>query len=73
MVEKQFCFEIKEIGANLNIEHEVFNLMYLIDLFQEFYPNEFNNKRKQEQSKIKNPKEIFTLILWAKSNKRESC
>ena len=29
MVEKQYCFEIKEVGANLDLEHEVFNLLYL--------------------------------------------
>ena len=73
MVEKQYCFEIKEVGANLDLEHEVFNLLYLIDLFEEFYPNEFNNKRKDKNSTVKTPKEIFSLILWAKSNKRESC
>ena len=32
MVERQYCFELKEVGANLDKEHEVFNLMYLIDL-----------------------------------------
>ena len=72
MVERQFCFEIKKVGENLDIEHEVFNLIYLVDLFHEFYPKEFNNKEKDEQETVKNPKELLTLILWAKSNKRES-
>ena len=73
MVERQFCFEIKKVGENLDIEHEVFNLIYLIEIFHEFYPKEFTNKNKDEQQKVKNPKELLTLILWAKSNKRESC
>ena len=71
MIEKQFYFEIKEIGANLDIEHNVYNIIFLFDLFQEFYPNEFNNKQKQEHSRVKNPKEILTFILWAKSNKKK--
>lgn len=73
MVERQFCFEIKEVGANIDIEHAVYNLMYLVELFSEFYPEEFNNKRKDEQKTVKNPKEMLLLILWAKSNNRESC
>ena len=27
MVERQCCFEIKEVGANLDKEHSVFNLV----------------------------------------------
>ncbi len=32
MVNNQCCFEIKEVGKNLNTEHYVFNLIYLVDL-----------------------------------------
>ena len=28
MVDRQFCFEIKEVGVNLDIEHDVYNLKY---------------------------------------------
>ena len=56
MIDRQFCFEIKEVGANLDIEHEVYNLIYLVDIFEEFYPNAFSNKEKQEKSIVKNPK-----------------
>ena len=48
MVERQRCFELKEVGANLDKEHEVFNLMYLIDLFEQFYPNEFHIKKAKK-------------------------
>ena len=73
MVERQYCFEVKEVGANLDIKHDVFNLLYLVDIFEEFYPEEFDYKKiKSEQSTIENPKEIFSLILWGKSNNRES-
>ena len=74
MVERQYCFELKEVGANLDKEHEVFNLMYLIDLFEQFYPNEFHIKKAKKGRPIKyNPKELLTFLFWAKNNKRESC
>ena len=63
MVEKQFCFEIKEVGVNIDIEHSVYNLLYLVELFSEFYPEKFNNKRKDEHKTVKNPKEMLLLIL----------
>ena len=73
MVEKQYCFELKEIGTNLDSEHEVFNLMYLIDLFEEFYPEEFHVKKSKKGRRIKyNSKELLTYIFWAKNNKKES-
>ena len=53
MGDRQFCFEIKEVGANLDIEQEVYNLIYLADIFEEFYPNAFSNKEKQEKSIVK--------------------
>ena len=74
MVETQCCFEMNKVGANLNIEHSVFNLIYLIDLFKEFYPKEFHVKKAKKGRPIKyNPKELLTFILWAKNNKQESC
>ena len=73
MVERQYCFELKEVGANLDKEHEVFNPMYLIDLFEQVYPNEFHVKKAKKGRPIKyNPKELLTFLFWAKNNKRES-
>ena len=73
MVESQYCFELKEVGANLDKEHAVFNLMYLIDLFEQFNPEEFYVKKAKKGRPIKyNPKELLTFLLWAKNNKRES-
>ena len=73
MVESQSCFELKEVGKNLDKEHPVFNLMYLIDIFKEFYPEEFVVKKSKKGRPIKyNPKELLTFIFWAKNNKRES-
>ena len=46
MVESQHCFEIKEVGKNLKKDHPVFNLIYLIDIFAEFYPKHFDKKIK---------------------------
>ena len=73
MVEKQYCFEIKEVGKNLDKEHPVFNLMHLVDIFEELYPEEFNAKKaKKGRPKKYNPKELLTYIFWAKNNNRES-
>lgn len=73
MVERQYCFEIKEVGKNLDKEHPVFNLMYLIDIFEELYPDEFNIKKaKKGRPRKYNPKELLTFIFWAKNNNRES-
>ena len=73
MVEKQYCFELKEVGANLDKEHPVFNLMYLIDLFEEFYPEEFHVKEAKRGRPIKySPKNLLTFLFWAKDNNRES-
>lgn len=73
MVERQYCFEIKEVGANLDNEHSVFNLMYLVDLFKEFYPEEFYVKKaKKGRPRKYNPKELLTFLFWAKNNKRDS-
>ena len=73
MVEKQYCFEIKEVGKNLDKEHPVFNLMYLIEIFKEFYPEEFEVKKaKKGRRKKYNIKELLTFIFWAKYNNRES-
>ena len=73
MVEKQYCFEIKEVGKNLDKEHPVFNLMYLVDIFEELYPEEFKVKKaKKGRPRKYNPKELLTFIFWAKNNNRES-
>ena len=73
MVESQYCFEIKEVGKNLDKEHQVFNLMYLIEIFKEFYPEEFEVKKaKKGRRKKYNIKELLTFIFWAKYNNRES-
>ena len=73
MVEKQYCFEMKEVGANLNDDHEVFNLMHLIDIFKEFYPREFLKKSKSKRHAKYHPKELLTFVLWGKNNNKESC
>ena len=73
MVEKQYCFEIKEVGKNLDKEHPVFNLMYLIEIFKEFYLEEFEVKKaKKGRRKKYNIKELLIFIFWAKYNNRES-
>ena len=73
MVDRQYCFEIKEVGKNLDKEHPVYNLMYLIDIFEQFYPEEFHVKKAKIGRPVKyNPKELLTFILWAKNNNRES-
>ena len=67
MVEKQYCFEIKEVGKNFDKEHPIFNLMYLVDIFEQLYPNEFKVKKaKKGRPRKYNPKELLTFIFWAK-------
>ena len=73
MVEQQFCFEIKEVGANLSKEHSVFHTLYLIDIFAEFYPEFFAKKIKSGKRIKYNTKELFPFILWGKNNDKESC
>ena len=72
MVERQYCFEIKEVGKNLDKEHPVFNLMYLIEIFKEFYPEEFEVKKaKKGRRKKYNIKELLKFIFFGKQNNRE--
>ena len=50
MVESQSCFEMKNVGANLKKEHKVFNLIYLIEIFDVFYPEFFRKRQKREKT-----------------------
>ena len=72
---KQYCFEIKEVGKNLDKEHQVFNLMYLIEIFKEFYPEEFEVKKaKKGRRKKYNMKfrEYVTCIYFGKCGLRNN-
>ena len=48
MVGSQSCFELKEVAKNLDKEHPVFNLMYLVNIFKEFYPKDFVVKKSKK-------------------------
>ena len=73
MVDNQSCFEIKEVGKNLDKEHNVFNLTYLVELFEVFYPEEFKTKKGKPGKKVKYaPKNVLSFILWGKNNNRDS-
>ena len=73
MVESQCCFEMKEVGKNLKKDHVVFNLIYLIDIFAEFYPEYFAKRNKVGQPIKYPPKDLLTYVLWGKNNNKESC
>ena len=54
-------------------DHSVFNLMYLVEIFAEFYPEEFVVKRRKKgRIPEYSVKELLTFILWAKLNNIES-
>lgn len=72
MVESQNCFEIKNVGSNLKKEHKVFNLIYLIDIFAEFYPEFFRKKSKRGKPIKYYPRELLTYVFWGLNNNKES-
>ena len=74
MVERQSYFENTNPGKDLDIEHNVYNIIYLVEIFYELYPEEFIVKRGKRGRPIEySPKELLTLILWGKNNSKESC
>ncbi len=74
MVDVQTCFEHKKVGSNLNRNHAVFNLKYLIEIFKELYPKEFEVKRGKPGRPIKYlPEELLAIVFWGKENNKESC
>lgn len=69
MVEKQSYFKQVELGANIDIEHRVYNLIYLVEIFNELYPEEFSEKRNNRGRNVKfDSKTLLTFILWGKAN-----
>ena len=73
MVESQSCFEIKNVGANLKKEHKVYNLLLLLDIFEEFNPEFFKKNQKRGKPIKYKPREIFPYVLWGLNNNKESC
>ena len=73
MVERQSSFECKDPGGDLKIENDVYNIIYLVEIFFEFYPEEFKVKKRKKGRPVEyNPKELFKFILWGKNNNKES-
>ena len=46
MSDYQSCIDFKKVGANIDKEHSVFNLAFLIELFFVFQPEEILKKNK---------------------------
>ena len=73
MLERQNCFKNVNVGGDLKIENNVFNLIYLVELFNEFYPEEFSIKRgNRGRPTIYSPKELLTFYFWGKNNEKHS-
>ncbi len=51
----------------------VFNFIYLIDIFAEFYHEYFAKRNKVGQPIKYLPKDLLTYVLWGKNNNKESC
>ena len=45
MSDYQSCIDFKKVGANIDKEHSVFNLIFLVELFFVFQPAEILKKR----------------------------
>lgn len=74
MIEVQTCLEHKKVGNNLKKNHAVFNLKYLVEIFKELYPEEFEVERGKPGRPVKYlPEELLPVIFWGKENNKESC
>ena len=47
MVNNQTCFSWDEVGKDLKKEHSVFKIRYLVEIFSQFYPEEFEVKKHE--------------------------
>lgn len=73
MIERQNYFKNANVGGDLKIENNVFNLIYLVELFNEFYPEKFSIKRgNRGRPTIYSPKELLTFYFWGKNNEKHS-
>ena len=53
---------------------KIFNLVYLIAIFSEFYSDVFHVERKSRGRPLKfTTQELFTFVLWGKNNSNDSC
>lgn len=74
MIEVQTCLEHKKVGNNLKRNHAVFNLKYIVEIFKEFYPEEFKVEKGKPGRPVKYlPEELLPVIFWGKENNKESC
>ena len=73
MSEIQSCLEFKKVGANLDKNHPVFNLIYLVELFFLFFDEESLRKNKNSTKSSKYTlKELLTFVLWGRENNKLS-
>ena len=73
MSDYQSCIEFKKVGANINKEHSVFNLTYLVELFFVFQPTEILRKINAiNKNSTYTLKELMTFILWGRENNKLS-
>ena len=73
MSDYQSCIDFKKVGANIDKEHSVFNLIFLVELFFVFQPAEIlkkiNNINKHSKYTLK---ELMTFVLWGRENNKLS-
>lgn len=73
MSDYQSCIEFKKVGANINKEHSVFNLTFLIELFFVFQPVEILRKINSiDKYSTYTLKELMTFVLWGCENNKLS-
>lgn len=72
MLCRQSKFVLKKIGANLDEEHQVFYLSYLIQIFKQLHPEYFKEKKLGCNKKHK-LEELLGLTTWGHWNNHESC
>ena len=52
----------------------VFKIRYLVEIFSQFYPEEFEVKKHEiGRPREYNLKDLLTFVFWGKENDKKSC
>ena len=72
MPDAQAIYVIKEVGRNLDKDHHVFYISYLIEIFAELHPEYFVDNRVGRH-RTYSLKELLALNTWGDWNNKMSC
>ena len=72
MPDAQAIYVIKEVGRNLDNDHHVFYISYLIEIFAELHPEYFVDNRVGRH-RTYSLKELLALNTWGDWNNNMSC